>query len=91
MAQMVQQCQNVYTAMGARKGVLPAEMEQRAKMRRSVIATRDLPAGTVLKKDDLSAKRPGTGIPVEKIGELVGKVLIRDVKADTLILDADLS
>jgi len=45
----------------------------------------------VLKKDDLSAKRPGTGIPVERINELVGKILVRDVKADTLILDADLS
>ena len=92
MAQMVRQCQNVYTAMGGMERiVLPAEMEQRGKMRRSVIASRDLPAGTVLTKDDLSAKRPGTGIPVERINELVGKMLVRDVKADTLILDADLS
>ena len=60
-------------------------------MRRSVILVKDLPAGTVLTKTDLSAKRPGTGLPPEKINELVGKVLIRDVKADTMIFDLDFS
>lgn len=92
MAQLVRNCQNVHTALGdTERIVLPAEMEQRKKMRRSVIATRDLSAGTMLTKADLSAKRPGTGLPPEKIYELIGKVLIRDVKADTLILDSDFS
>lgn len=91
MAQMVRHCENVHIALGGmERVVLPAEIEQRKKMRRSVIATRDLPAGTVLTRADLSAKRPGTGIPVERINELVGKTLMRDVKADTLIFDMDL-
>jgi len=90
MEQLVRNCENVHIAMGDTKRiVLPAELEQRKKMRRSIIAMRDLPAGAVLTKGDLSAKRPGTGIPVEKINELVGKVLIRDIKADTMILDTD--
>ena len=92
MAKLVQHCQNVHAALGnTERIVLPAEMEQRKKMRRSVIATRDLPAGTRLTKADLSAKRPGTGLPPEKINELIGKVLIRDVQADMLISDADFS
>lgn len=92
MAQLVRNCQNVHIALGdTERIVLPAEMDQRKKMRRSVIATRDLPAGTKLTKTDLGAKRPGTGLPPEKINELVGKVLIRDVKADTLIFDSDFS
>lgn len=92
MAQLVQNCQNVHIALGdSERIVLPAEMEQRKKMRRSIIATRDLPAGTKLTKTDLGAKRPGTGLPPEKINGLVGKVLIRDVKADTLIFDSDFS
>lgn len=92
MAQLVSNCQNVHIALGdTERIVLPAEMEQRKKMRRSVIAIRDLPAGTMLTKADLSAKRPGTGLPPEKINELVGKVLLRDVKADTLIFDSDFS
>ncbi|MEI7481710.1 MAG: N-acetylneuraminate synthase family protein [Elusimicrobiota bacterium] len=92
LAQLVQNCQNVNIALGnTERIVLPAEIEQRKKMRRSVIAVRDLSAGTMLTKVDLSAKRPGTGLPPEKINELVGKVLIRDVKADTLISDTDFS
>lgn len=92
MAQLVRNCQNVHIALGdSERVVLPAEMEQRNKLRRSVVATRDLPAGTILTKADLDAKRPGTGLPPEKINELVGNVLVRDVKADTLIVDSDFS
>lgn len=92
MAQLVRNCQNVHSALGeTERLVSPDEMEQRKKMRRSVIATRDLLAGTMLTKADLSAKRPGTGFPPEKINELIGKVLVRDVKADTMIIGSDFS
>ena len=92
MAQLVRNCQNVHAALGdTERIVFPAELEQRKKMRRSVIAVRDLPAGTKLTKADLGAKRPGTGIPPGRIGELTGKVLTRDVKADTLLLETDFS
>ena len=91
MAQLVRSCENVYLALGStERTVLPAEMEQRKKMRRSVIATRDLPAGTVLSAADLSAKRPGTGMAPETIAELIGKEITRDIEADTLILEADI-
>jgi N,N'-diacetyllegionaminate synthase len=84
--------QSVHTALGdTTQIVLPAEMEQRKKIRRNVIATGDLPAGTKLTKADLSAKRPETGFPPEKISNLVGRVLVRGVKADTLIFESDLS
>lgn len=92
MALLVRQCHNVNIALGGTERiVLPAELEQRTKMRRSIIVTRDMPAGTVLTKNDLNAKRPGTGIPTEKIKDLIGKVLTRDVKADTLIYYSDFS
>jgi sialic acid synthase SpsE len=92
MAQLIKHCKNVHIALGETgRIVFPAESEQRKKMRRSVVAARDLPSGTVLTKTDLSAKRPGTGFPPGKINELVGKVLIRDVKEDTMIVDSDFS
>jgi N-acetylneuraminate synthase len=92
MAHLVRSCKNVHIALGdTERIVLPAEMEQRKKMRRSVIVTRDLSAGARLEQVDLSAKRPGTGFPPEKMAELVGKVLCRDVKADTLIQPEDIS
>lgn len=92
MAQLVTSCEHVHIALGDTERIVsPAEMEQRKKMRRSIIATKDLPAGTMLSKADLDAKRPGTGYPPEMIDALIGKVLVRDVKADTLISASDFS
>ena len=92
MALLVQNCHNVQIALGdTRRIVLPAEIEQRKKMRRSIVTIKDLKAGTKLTADDLDVKRPGTGLPPEKITELVGKTLLRDIERNTLIIDADLS
>lgn len=92
MAQLVRHCHNVHLALGeTRRIVLPSEMEQRKKMRRSIIVVKDLNAGKKLVLEDLDAKRPGTGLPPEKINDLIGKTLIRDVKGDTLITEADIS
>jgi len=91
MEQLVGNCLNVHQALGGYERVVSsAEYEQRKKMRRSVIAVRDLPAGAVLALDDLAAKRPGDGLPVHEIGSLVGRVLARAVEADTLLRLADL-
>ena len=86
MAQLVQSCRNVQIALGGTERIVSKEeLEQRIKMRRSIIATRDLKAGTILCKEDLDAKRPGTGFPPDQIKDLLGKTLVADVEKDTLI------
>jgi sialic acid synthase SpsE len=92
MTQMVQNCKNVQIALGSpNRTVLFDELEQRKNMRRSVIASKDLKAGSKISIADLDVKRPGTGIPPEKINDLVGKTLKNDVKGDTLIKKSDIS
>lgn len=92
MKLLVRNCHNVQIALGdTRRIVLPAEMEQRKKMRRSIIVVKDLKAGTKLKADDLDAKRPGTGLPPCKIKAIIGKTLLRDIVGNTLISEADIS
>ena len=91
MALLVRNCHNVQIAMGDdRRIVLPVEMKQRKKIRRSVVAVKNLKAGTKLTADDLDVKRPGTGLPPDKISELVGKTLLRDIEGNTLITEADI-
>ena len=86
MKMMVQCCLNTQIAMGNKERVVrEAELEQIKKMRRSVIVTKNLPAGHVLTFEDLNAKRPGTGIPADRIDDLVGKTLVVDKEADTLL------
>lgn len=92
MSELVENCHNVKIALGSKKRkVLPDELEQRKNMRRSIIINKDLEAGSKISLNDLDAKRPGTGIPPEKINDLVGKVLKNDVKGDTLIKKSDIS
>ena len=66
------------------------EVEQKAKMRRSVIAARDLKAGQVLTADDLDAKRPGTGISPDRIDSMIGMTVTRDITADELLKESDI-
>lgn len=88
---LVDKCHMIQLGMGTEnRVVLPEEYEQRKKMRRSVIAVRDLPAGYILTRADLYAKRPGTGISPDKLDLLVGKKLQRDVLADTLLKSDDI-
>lgn len=62
----------------------------RALFTRSVAPRVDLEAGTVLRAEHLTTKKPGTGIPPARLPELVGLRLRRSVKADELLRDADL-
>jgi sialic acid synthase SpsE len=90
MRLLVQNCHNVQRALGdSKRIVLSAEIEQRKIMRRSVIVTKDLKAGTKLTLEDLDVKRPGTGLPPDQIDKLIGKTLIREVLGDTLIAKED--
>jgi N-acetylneuraminate synthase len=73
------------------KDAIAAEMTPlRAIFTKSLVAREPLPAGTVLTGRHLAAKKPGTGIPAERAGELIGRTLIREVAADQQISEEDL-
>lgn len=63
----------------------------RGVFQKSVVARSALPAGTVLAPEHLAAKKPGTGIPAARIGELVGARLTRSVAADEVLLPGDIA
>ena len=56
---------------------------------RSVVARAALPAGTVLAAADLAIKKPGTGLPPERLAESIGRTLRRPVEADQLLATDD--
>ncbi|MCC6848494.1 MAG: N-acetylneuraminate synthase family protein [Deltaproteobacteria bacterium] len=73
------------------KAVLAAEiLPLRAIFQRSVVAARDLPAGTVLTRADVALKKPGTGIPASALAGVLGRRLTRAVGRDELVAPADL-
>jgi len=62
----------------------------RAMFTKSIVARKNLEAGTILKKDDLAVKKPGTGIPAARLPEIIDRRLKRPVAADSLISEEDL-
>lgn len=90
MKTLVADCNNVWQAMGKYERVVSkAEYEQRMKMRRSLIYRKAFSKGTVISIGDLSCKRPGSGIAPDLIGNIVGRKLVCDVQADTLVTEGD--
>lgn len=62
-----------------------ADEEKRRAYLRSVVAARNLRRGQVVAAEDLTTKRPGSGIPPRELGTLIGRTVRRDLTADELI------
>ena len=89
MKELVDKCRRVYRSLGDYERKLTRdELEQRRKMRRSIVAAVDMPKGHKIEEKDLTAKRPGDGISVSEYERVIGRILDRDIQKDQLILEA---
>lgn len=68
----------------------PVEQRNRPIVRRSVVATRDLPEGHALTAGDMAVKRPGTGISPVDLWDCIGRRLTSPVVHDQPVTQADL-
>ena len=74
------------TVLGsAEKTILECEETPRREARRSLVLTRDMKAGEVIKATDIMAKRPGTGIPPRFTDIVIGRTIKMDLKEDTVL------
>lgn len=72
------------------KDMLFSEMKLvRELFTKSVVARCNLSAGTILTERDLALKKPGTGIPSERLPDLIGRTLRHSVKADQILQETD--
>ncbi len=72
------------------KRVTDAEAEMYALGRRSLVAAREIADGAVLSRADIAVKRPGTGVPVHELEQVVGRRVTRAIAADEVLTWADL-
>ena len=61
----------------------------RSVVRKSLFYSRDFPAGHKLNETDLVGKRPGNGIDVKYIHDMIGKTLRKDVLQDEMVKLSD--
>lgn len=83
LAQLVSDIRRLEAMLGhGRKEPAPSEKPGIAWATKSWVAAHALPAGHVLREADLVAKRPGDGVPANRINDLLGRRLARAVPAD---------
>lgn len=81
----------IYNALGSGiKVVTQAELDKRLKFRRGLVTSRPLCAGQEIKYEDIVFKRPGTGIPADRLHEVIGRHVNHDMEADKTIFWEDL-
>jgi sialic acid synthase SpsE len=73
------------------KKPIDSEADSRIYARRSIVLSRDLPKNTMLTADDLTCKRPGTGLSPLNWDDLIGRRTTQALTIDHLITLADLS
>jgi N,N'-diacetyllegionaminate synthase len=65
--------------------------EMRLIFSKSLVAKTNLKAGQLLSRSDLTARKPGSGITADRLEEMIGKQLNRDVAAGTFLSEEDLN
>lgn len=86
----VQTIRDVEQALGKTRRIMTKEEKAKPPVaRRSVVAARDLQAGTLLTQADIDYARPGDGLPPDLDGLLLEKRLCRDRKFGERISLAD--
>jgi N,N'-diacetyllegionaminate synthase len=83
---LVRGIRTVEAALGnGRKEPAASEANSAAIGRKSVVAARDISAGTVLTEELIDIKRPGTGLPPSMIPYVVGRTVRATIPAGTLL------
>ena len=86
LTQMVTSIKNTFHALGTQEKIVSEEeLDQSKKMRRSLVAAKEMKIGDILTEDCLDAKRPGTGIPPNEYRSIIGRKLNCDLEEDVLI------
>ncbi len=86
LTEMVSGIRHIEEAMGSGvKEPSPSEKKNIAVARKSIVAKQPIRKGEKLSEDNLTVKRPGTGISPMKWKEVIGTAAIRDFAEDEII------
>lgn len=78
-----------YKMLGSYTKVVSENEERRNSFQRSIVAARPIAKGTVITEDDITYKRPGTGIPPKFYEFVVGRTAKRDIPYDVILTQED--
>ena len=91
MRAIVAQTKMVNTALGSFNRIVSATEEiKKLKFRRSIVTACDLVSGQIIGIDDITSKRPGTGLPADLVDYILGRTVKKDIPYDSLLKWEDL-
>jgi sialic acid synthase len=80
---LVRDLQRTKAAVGdGVKRVHESEVKPITKMGKKMVAARDLPAGYMIRREDIAIKSPGDGLPPYEIDKVIGRVTRQAIKED---------
>jgi N,N'-diacetyllegionaminate synthase len=83
---MVSAIRNIEVALGdGIKRLTSSEVRNKYVVRKSLVASQTIKAGEAFSAQNITAKRPGTGISPMRWDEIIGRIAARDYEADELI------
>ena len=84
---MISAIRNIEKAIGGSglKEVSKSEAKNKAIARKSIVASTDIKKGDIFTPENLTVKRPGTGISPMQWDEVIGKIAKKDFEEDDLI------
>ena len=86
LRKMITGIRNIEVARGnGIKRVMPSEISNQLIARKSIVAKVNIKKGEIFSYENLTTKRPGTGVSPLKIDEIIGTTSDRDYLADELI------
>lgn len=88
LGDLIRKIRSLEKALGTGEKVpQPSEKGVMEAARKSLVAERDITAGTILVPRLVAMKRPGTGLPPKALEDLLGRAAKRDIPRDTLLTD----
>ncbi len=83
---MIRAIRDVELAMGdGIKKASPSEAKNKAIARKSIVAAKSIKSGETFTEDNITTKRPGTGVSAMNWPQVIGKMAARDYEPDDLI------
>lgn len=91
-ASMVEGIRQVEAALGTdeTRVITQGELMNRANLAKSLVATRDISLGEVIRGQDIAVRSPGRGLQPNRRAQLIGKLAPRDVRAGDFFFSGDL-
>lgn len=91
LASLVEGVRKIKLSLGREKKVHERERQIREWAFRSIVTTQDIFPGTVLTREMLWTKRPGTGIPSKELPDFIGRKTVKRLNANQLLRRDDVA